>query len=453
MYDVLLGRVLHPLFETVVKRRKVYRYLQDLRESQFWTLDALRQRQLDELRRLLVHAGQQCPYYAQLFRDHDFYPERLTRLEDFFTLPCLTKDIINERREELVASGWRTLLWPKATGGSTGSPLRFYCTSDSYDWRTACTMRGYGWAGCRPGVRQLYLWGVQLGRVSRLQRWKESLHHALMGQSYFNCFDFSEERMAELLLELNRDKPPILVGYTGPLYRFAVFLAGQDRRLDYRPQAVITAAEALLPFQRRQMEEAFGASVFHTYGSREFMLIGAECEYHAGLHLSMENLLVEVVDAAGRPVAPGESGEIVVTDLHNYGMPFVRYRIGDLGRMSPAPCPCGRGLPLLAEVIGRSLDMLRTRDGRHVAGEFFPHLFKDFCEVGEFQVVQDAIDRLDIFFVLAGGFQADHRERLEEEVRRVMGPAIEVRYHVCDAIPQTGTGKHRVTICRIPPSE
>src|SRR5690606_25431630 len=144
------------------------------------------------------------------------------------------------------------------------------------------------------------------------------------------------------------------------------------------PRSVIVGAEKLYPFQRKLIEEAFAAPVFETYGSREFMLIAAECDRHEGLHLTSEHLLVEILDEDGRPTPAGEAGNVVITDLYNFGMPFIRYANGDRAIAGWSKCSCGRGLPLLRQVTGRRLDVLHSPDGRRIPGEFFPHCLKDF---------------------------------------------------------------------------
>src|SRR5207245_1302977 len=160
------------------------------------------------------------------------------------------------------------------------------------------------------------------------------------------------------------------------------------------------------------------------YGSREFMLIGSECECHEGLHLTAENLLVEVLDDDGRPTPENKEGNVVITDLYNYGMPFIRYANGDRAVAGWGTCSCGRGLPLLRKVVGRRLDMLQTPDGRLVPGEFFPHLLKDYPAVRRFQVMQTQPDRIQLRVVLKESWDEASRRAVEGVVGAVLGPAV-----------------------------
>lgn len=444
----LYERYYFPLFERYIKKRKIAeRYFQAV-DAQWLTRDQLEQAQLQQLKLLLNHANRHCPYYHKVFVDTPFNPEDITKLSDLSALPLLTKDIIRGNFDLLVSGKHRDQIWKQSTGGSTGQPLQFAYTKESYEWRFAMSKRGYMWGGAPPGSKQAYIWGTELGTINRIKQIKERLHHHIDRQVYFNCFDFDEQAMTECLAALNRFKPAAIIGYTNPLYQLALF-AGDNFRFTFKPHGVLCAAEKVYPYQRDAIERVFGTEVFNTYGSREFMLIAAECEKHEGLHVSAENLIVEVVRDDGTPAGEGETGRIVVTDLHNYGMPFIRYEIGDLAIATCRACSCGRGLPLLADVVGRQLDMLRTPEGKMIPGEFFPHLLKDFPDIYRFQVIQERLDYLVIKLVPVAQIQESTMQRIEVEVRKVMGPQMSISYDVVAEIPLNATGKHRVTISNL----
>ena len=253
--------------------------------------------------------------------------------------------------------------------------------------------------------------------------------------------------MARCLDYINRYRPTGIVSFTTALYNFARYI--DDNGLKCHPvPAAITGAEKLYDHQRELIEKALHTRVFNTYGCREFMLIGAECDRHEGLHVSVDNLFVEVLKD-GKPAGPGERGEIVITDLHNYGMPFIRYRNGDLVIQGEKPCSCGRGLPLIRDVDGRKMDEIVSMEGKLVSGGFFPHLLKEFQEIDKYQVVQQARDRLLIRFVPKTDWPDARRAFCLEEIRKVLGDGMQVEFQAVDDIPLSASGKYRVTISEI----
>jgi len=219
----------------------------------------------------------------------------------------------------------------------------------------------------------------------------------------------------------------------------------------FRPKSIVVGAEKLHDFEREVIERAFAAPVFETYGSREFMLIGAECELHQGLHLNVEHLVVEVLDADGNPTPAGDEGQVVVTDLYNYGMPFVRYATGDRAIAGFESCPCGRGLPLLKKITGRQLDILRTPDGRLIPGEFFPHLIKDYRAVRRFQVVQETPELIRLRLVVDENWTNQTARHLEDIVRQTLGPVVQFELMLVDEISLTQAGKLQVVINKTQP--
>ena len=203
-----------------------------------------------------------------------------------------------------------------------------------------------------------------------------------------NSFRMRETSLADYANAIDRYRPEIVVAYVDPLVRLAEWMLANGHR-PHRPCAILTGAEALSAAQREVLERVFHAPVYNTYGCREFMLIASECERRDGLHVNADQLLLETVAAD----ADGDT-DVVITDLHNYGMPFMRYRNGDLATADTRRCECGRGLPMLKRVEGRTLDALHSRDGHRLPGEFFPHLMKEFEGVVRFQVVQHSLDSL-----------------------------------------------------------
>jgi phenylacetate-CoA ligase len=446
--EQLCGRVLIQAFESGVKRRRTFAYWRDLERSQWASPDELRAGQMASLRKLLLHAASACPYYRDAWQHLGLDPRRVISLDDFKGWPLIGRDAIRAARTAIRADLPGMRLIKKATGGSSGVPLEFELDEDSHDRRMAAAYRGYGWAGGGPGTSQWHLWGGPIGTVSPLRRVKDAAYNRLYRRRVASSFEMSEERIPWYLEQLNRYRPDVIVAYTNPLYYLARSLEERGQR-PFAPRSVVVGAEKLHDFQRTLIERVFRAPVFETYGSREFMLIGGECDRHSGLHLTMEHLLVEVVDDEGRPTPEGLEGNVAITDLTNYGMPFIRYLNGDRAVAGFGSCTCGRGLPLLKKVTGRRLDMLETADGRLIPGEFFPHLIKEFPAIRRFQVVQESSGAIQLRVVVNSSWSPDVQSTLEKRVRDTVGAAAPFDLSVVDDIPLTPAGKLQVVVrCR-----
>lgn len=442
MYGYLYRHLLLPAFD-LLKGRQTLRYWSEFEQTQWQTPEQLAASQLTALQALLAHAFQTCPWYQDHWRSLGLSPQTVQSFKDFEAWPVLTRDQILSHRPRLRTALPLPLI-AKSTGGSSGQPLHFDLNTDSNDRRTALMYRGYNWAHAAPGTKQLYIWGGALSGTPLWKQWKLAAHAAFERKCVINCFEFTPPRMLEHVATLNAYRPDTIIAYTTPLYEFARYLDEHQVR-PFSPKSIVVGAEKLHGFQRELIERVFGCPVFETYGSREFMLIGSECERHNGLHLSQENLYVEILDDAGRPTPVGQEGNVVITDLFNYGLPFVRYVNGDRAVAGWKSCPCGRGLPLMSKVTGRRLDTLVTVDGRKIPGEFFPHLLKDYASVRRFQVVQSVSDSITIKLV-APDFSHDERESLLSAIRVCTGWDVHLDLQLVDDIPLTKAGKLKVVV-------
>lgn len=443
-YGKVFRGVLFPAWEAL-RGRRTLSYLRDYERDQWRTPGEIAELRWRRLKALLEHCWRDVPYYRKRWAAAGIEPGDIRTEEDFARVPTLTKDDIRANFEELKAGSMRDRLLYKATGGSTGVPLRFGFTRESNERRSAVMWRGYGWAGAWPGRRSVFLWGGAVGQPSARARWKEKLYHRAYGRHMLNVFAMTEANLAEFAATIDRVRPEIIVAYTGPLVEVARWIDASGRRI-HRPVALVSAAEALLPFQRDVIERAFGAPAFNTYGCREFMLIASECERRDGLHVNADHLFVETLSDSRDPGGPAQ---VAITDLFNYGMPFVRYVNGDLALARPGSCGCGRGLPLLSRVEGRVLDAIRSPDGRIVPGEFFPHMLKDVAGLRAYQVVQKRLDSLAVRVVRGDAFDESALAYIRDETAKVLGTGVQVDVEFVDAIPLTPTGKRRVTICEL----
>jgi phenylacetate-CoA ligase len=385
-YAALFGTVLMPSWERVVRRRETLSFLAYLEQSQWIPREEREKRELAELKSLLAHAAEHVPYYRELFAKERFDPRAVKSRTDLEALPLLTRAIIRERYADLVDPAHRGRNLEKGTSGSTGTPLKFEYSMTSECWRQATKFRGYGWAGYRPGLKTFYYWAAVSNAPLSFKVWAD---RALRRETFLDSMKQDPASRWAALELLRRIKPNVVVCYTQSCAQFARWILDRGLR-DWDDVPVICGAEAVLAGDRAVLTSAFGPHIFETYGSRETMLIAAECEAHAGMHIQEENLMLEVV-RGGHAVEPGEPGDVVITDLHNFGMPMIRYANGDIAtRAEPGVCACGRDLARLSRVDGRRADTLIDRDGNAVPGIVFHVLFSDARRevIRQFQAVQ-----------------------------------------------------------------
>jgi phenylacetate-CoA ligase len=439
LYNQVLERALLPFHDAVTGRSYV-RHRVFLEQSQWWSGEQIRDFQWHELQGLLKHAFETVPHYRRKYAAAGVSLGDIRTWDDFHSLPQLTRQEVNTHRQELSSTGYSGRLLPEATGGSSGVPTRFFITIESYDWRSASTQRAYAWSGSLLGERMLYLSGAPLRPETAWQANKDRLYHWLRRELLVNTFRQTDQFWEDTWRRAGAFRPSFVAGYVSSLESFVRYGQMHEMKLPGL-RAVLAMAEPVYDSLRAVVREALNVPLFNTYGSREFMSIAAECDVHQGLHVNAENILLETKE----PASEGPS-EFLVTDLHNFGMPFIRYEIGDIGVMDSKPCLCGRGLPKIHSIEGRTLDALRGADGRIVPGEFFPHLLKDISEISEFQVEQKSLDQLLLSVVLNGGLSDESQTLLRCQVAKVLGDGTRLEVRQVPSIPRRASGKRRVTI-------
>lgn len=449
LYETTFRNALYPAYERL-RGRGMLRYLAEYEANQWRSPEEIAAIQWAKLQALVAHCWEQVPFYRSRWEAIGFAPGDLKSMDDYARLPVLTKADIRGRFEDLKARSLRDGLLYKATGGSTGEPLRFGYTRESNDRRSAVMWRGYGWTGARMGRRTLFLWGGAVGEPGRVAQTKERLYHAAFHRRMLNSFLMRDDNMAAYADAIEAYRPEVVVAYVDPIVRLSEWLLARGRSIP-GVVSVLGAAEALHDFQRPIIEAAFpGAKAYNTYGCREFMLIACEAEDRDGLLVNADHLVVELADAT-QAGDGNETGELAITDLHNLGMPFIRYVNGDVAsRKSPWHATGRRGLPRLSRIDGRRLDAIRTPDGRVLPGEFFPHMLKDVPGVRRFQVVQDSLERFTLKVVPGPEFGADQEAYVRRELAKVLGSDANLDLQRVDDIPLTASGKFRVTVSRLP---
>ncbi len=422
--------------------RRVMVAFEELQSTQWLSRDELYALQRWKLQALIEYVTQHVPYYQRSFKEAGFEPSDLKRDPDCFRhLPTTDKASVRDHVRDLMTTdpSRRKSMHQHSTSGSTGQPLVFWEDNSFRDYVTADVLRHLTWAGWRFGDCHVYLWG--LGQEQSLkQQMRSSLMDWALNRFVQDASVLSEATMHSLVRRIRSHRPKLLFGYASSLYHLAQFVE-QENQNDLRLQAVFSSAEVLYPHQRQVIERAFRCRVFNRYGALEAGGLGCECEAHAGMHISVENCLIEVLNGS-EPAQPGESGQVVITNLNNYAFPFVRYRLDDIARLgTPRGCPCGRQQPMLEVVEGRVNDLLRTPDGRLVRG--FAEAMLQIQGIRQFQIVQQALDLITIQLVTDSSFPRSQLEAIERLCKKVMGATTRVVFEFRDSIPVLGSGKFR----------
>ena len=443
-YAAFFGAILMPSWERVIRRRDTLKYLEYLKLSQWLPRERRAERELADLRALLTYAGEHVPYYRELFRRERFEPRGVASRRDLEALPLLTREIVREQYADLVDPAHRGKNLKKGTSGSTGTPLKFEYSMASECWRQAVKLRGYQWAGYRPGLKTFYYWAAVSGAPPTL---KIRVDRALRRETFVDSMKQDVGCRRAALALFRKMRPNVVVCYTQSCAQFARWILDEGLR-DWNDVPVICGAEAVLSGDRAVLSRAFGPDIFETYGSRETMLIAAECEAHDGMHIQEENILLEVLKN-GSAAAPGCPGDVVVTDLHNFGMPLIRYVNGDVAILAEGgPCPCGRDLAKVARVEGRRADTLRDGSGNPIPGVVFHVLFSDARReiVRQFQAVQSQGGAVVLKVVRGREFSEEAFKAITRRFSEYLhGLPFSVEFHETIA-PQGSSGKIKTII-------
>ena len=412
-------------------------------------IEAVRSHQERALRALLARASA-VPLYRDL-AERLGKPVSEATLEDLPRLPFLTKSIVQQEGARLRIPG-AAGVYENYSGGSTGVPTRFWQDDRYKVAMSVATRRSNELAGAFPGARVAKLWGAPQDK-RKIEGWRGRVKLWLLNQRYYDTFDMSPDRMAAYHADLEAFQPDLIQAYASSIYLFAKYLKSRGIRPSYPRRSIISSAEKLFPNMRAAIEEVFPVKVYDRYGSREVSAMAAECDRHQGLHIQMPGYILETIDPVTLEPVTNQPGEIVITVLNNYAMPFLRYRIGDMGILDTSPCPCGRVFHRLREVVGRTSDNFLMPDGRIVHGEYFTHIFYGRQEIEQFQFVQHTREDFSLQIVPTPHYQQATATAIEREVRQMIGPAARLRVELRDAIPKTASGKYRFTVSHVDVNE
>lgn len=445
LYTRFAAGVLFPLQERV-KKHSTVAVRAALEESQWWSAGRIEAFQLERLRILLSTAGTDVPYYRQLFARHGFDPAAVASVTDLARLPLLDKTLIRANVEEIKSVRARPLARFN-TGGSSGEPLVFFIGIERVSHDVAAKWRATRWWGVDIGDPEMVVWGspIELGTQDRIRAWRDRLFRTRL----LPAFEMSESKLDTFVDQIRAMRPRMLFGYPSSISLIAQHAQKRGRRLDdLGVRVVFVTSERLYDHQRATISQAFGCPVANGYGGRDAGFLAHECP-EGGMHITAEDVVLEIVDGEGHPLPAGQSGEIVVTHLATSDFPFIRYRTGDVGALDVRPCPCGRGLPLLKEVQGRSTDFVIAADGTVMHGLALIYVLRELTTVRSFKIIQNTRTDLEVMVVPGDGFSRDDERHIRQGIGRRMGASVNVDVRVVDEILPEKSGKFRYVVSRV----
>ena len=413
-YTRLCSKALFPLHERLKGHRSL-ELRRRLEKSQWWTPEEIARDRDQRLRAFLCRVGSTVPHYRSLFEARGFDPAALTSADDLRALPLLEKSEIRANPERFIAQPHGPLTRYN-TGGSSGEPLIFHMGLGRKSHDVAAKWRATRWWGVDIGDPELVVWGspIELGAQDRVRR----LRDAVLRSHLLPAFEMSPGRIEGFIAAIRRVRPAMLFGYPSSLS----LIASHAQRLgicldDLGIRVAFVTSERLYDDQRATIARVFGCPVANGYGARDAGFIAHECPV-GSLHISAEDIVVETLRPDGLPTARGEAGEIVITHLATEDFPFVRYRTGDVGVLGHEPCACGRGLPVLKEVQGRSTDFVVAQDGTVMHGLALIYTLRDLPGVQRFKIEQLSLDETRVQLIADASFTAAAEQRIVQDLRR-----------------------------------
>lgn len=444
MYTRLVSSVIFPLQERL-KGHSTVAVRRCMEQTQWWSPDRLATLQADRLRSLLLEA-QQVPYWRDLFQRLRFDPRDVTGAQDLQALPLLDKATIRAHTDAMKHPQARGLARFN-TGGSSGEPLIFFIGSERVSHDVAAKWRATRWWDVDIGDPEIVVWGspIELGSQDRLR----ALRDRLMRTRLLPAFEMSESRLDGFVSDIRRMRPKMLFGYPSALSHIARHAERRGQRMDdLGIRVAFVTSERLYDDQRATIERVFGCRVANGYGGRDAGFIAHECP-QGGMHLTAEDIVVELVDGDGRPVPVGEAGEIVVTHLATRDFPFIRYRTGDVAVMDDRQCSCGRRLPMLKEIQGRTTDFVVAADGTVMHGLALIYILRDVPGLRQFKIVQES--RLAVRVLLAPEHTLSQStlHDIADRFKARLGANVEVEMVQVPNIPPEASGKYRYVVSRV----
>lgn len=430
-------------------------HYRQLMANQWLPAEQIRRRQFAQLARLMQHARRHVPFYAGLPEHPRLGQDGGIDEAEWESLPILTKNQVRAEsarmRSRYVDPGVK--VFSKWGTGSTGTPIEVLTTSDYWPLFHAIKLRLLQWHGYDPRGKACEILPMSRGdakeSIQRFAHWEGPVGALLQTGEQVRMNLFTE--IADQLEFLLREAPAYLLTFPSNLRLLLRAIQRSGKRLPSL-RIVRTLSEQVDPDLRAECRETLGVPLVDTYGAKECGYVAIQCPEHDHYHVQSELSLVEVLTQDGTPCAPGETGSVVVTPLHAFAMPFLRYDLGDFAEVG-GPCPCGRGLPVVRRILGRKRDMLTLPSGRKISASVLlgQRVFASLAAVAQYQVAQKSLTEIEVRLVTDRRLEESEAGQIIERLTQQVGPGFDIRLVFVDSIPRLPGGKFMDFVSEIEP--
>ncbi|WP_258872149.1 phenylacetate--CoA ligase family protein [Thalassotalea euphylliae] len=445
LYTKFVANVLFPLHE-LLKKHDTVRVKKQLEQSQWQSPQIINENANKRLTKFLEKAAKEVPYYQDVFNKLSIEASAIRSKADLSVLPFLDKAVIREHFDQLKSKSAGPTQ-PFTTGGSSGTPLTFLLSKERVSHDVAEKWRATRWWGVDIGDKEIVAWGspIELGAQDKVRVTRDKLFRSTL----IPAFDMDESKLLGFIDQIKRIKPKMLFGYPSVYALIAKTAQKHGISLDNLGiKVVFVTSERLYPYQQEQIEQVFNAPVANGYGGRDAGFIAHACP-HGKMHISAEDIIVEIVDSQGNVLPDGESGEIVVTHMATSDFPFIRYRTGDVGAIDTAPCACGRGLHILKNIEGRTTDFVVAYDGTMMHGLALIYIIREMKGIDAFKIVQESLIHTRVEIVSTDALTETMRSVIVNGFKQRLGEAVEVELQVVDSIAAEKSGKFRYVVSKV----
>ncbi|MFQ6083733.1 MAG: phenylacetate--CoA ligase family protein [Candidatus Aminicenantia bacterium] len=437
-----MNNILYSVAEKL-RGENIAKKIKELQETQYYSVAELQNYQTEKLKEILSTSKETVPYFREIIKD--------SKPDNINSIPILTKEIIRKNMKRMFnpkIPKWNFIKY--SSSGITGEPIVLFLERSAVGYYHAAQWRGFSWHGVELGARGIKIWGVPISLKSRII---EKLKDKITTRIRISAFDMEKLKVKKIWNKIVKYKPEYMYGYASALYLFASLL--EENNLEGKElglKLIVSSGEVLYEFQREKLKKFFQCPVANEYGACEVGIIAFECPRES-MHITSENIYIEVVDEDNVPREPTYEGKIIVTSLRNFGFPIIRYELGDVVVLSERECTCGIRLPLLEKINGRTSDFVLTNAGKKIHSEFFSYLNRELITRGyilrEFKIVQKKKNELIVFLLKNENLDKQVEYFISDMIKKHIDSSMAVKFEYIEKIDLEKSGKKRYFVNEI----